>query len=116
MCGGDVRIGWRQRAARFFRYHDITLRLSRPSGTRAEVQKLADGCADYIFVGFGDDGQLGEWLLVSVSALRPLLRKKWLVKHMHDAAFICVPFWALDDAGAIVGCSNGVRDALRARA
>lgn len=71
---GAVRIGCRIRQAKFASlYHDeFTIRSSRPSGAKTELQKLAEGWGDYFFYGFSDHQgrKLSRWTLADMRVFR----------------------------------------------
>lgn len=53
---------------------DVTLRASRPSGAKTELDKVLDGWGDFMLYGFGReaDGRVGipRWTIVDLGALR----------------------------------------------
>ncbi len=69
-----TRIAVRVRGAEdLARYgHEFTLRSSRPSGTKTELEKIAEGWGDWFFYGFGDTstGKLLRYLVIDLAAFR----------------------------------------------
>jgi hypothetical protein len=108
LTAGGARLAWRNRAARFLAYRDITLRLAKPSGRRTEVDKLARGSADYAIWTWTSGRTICAWLLLSVPAMQPLLRQDWARTEMPDATFCAIPWRDLWAAGAIRAASRNV--------
>lgn len=72
---GAVRIGCRIRREKY--YFDacyrkqFTVRCSRPSGNKTELEKIMEGWGDYLFYGFGgDDGELLGWSIIDLAVFR----------------------------------------------
>lgn len=69
-----VRIACRIRKCKYYdKYpNDITIRCSRPSGTKTELAKIIEGWGDYFFYGFCDSGEcfLIDWRLCDLKAFR----------------------------------------------
>lgn len=67
-------VGVRVRELRFLSDYpfEVTIRSSRPSGAKTELDKLVDGWIDLIFYGFGDfeTGRLVAWRIIDCRALR----------------------------------------------
>lgn len=63
--------------------NEITIRYSRPGGTKTEYDKIVDGWADYFFYGFGDfaTGKIRAYSVLSLDALRASL-----IRH-HDTLY-----------------------------
>lgn len=68
------KIAVRIRRPAYQRYQtQFTLRSGRDSGSKAELEKIIDGYADYLFYGFESGccpGTLGTWHLISLRAFR----------------------------------------------
>lgn len=71
---GQVRIACRVRKYAYLDLYpdEFTLRCSRPSGARTEIEKLLEGWGDYLFYGFAgaDATELAAWLLADLSVFR----------------------------------------------
>lgn len=69
-----TRIAVRIRAARDVPLygHEFTIRASRPSGVKTELEKIADGWGDWFFYGFGDasTGRLVRYSVIDLAAFR----------------------------------------------
>jgi hypothetical protein len=51
--------------------NEFTLRCSRPSGNKTELEKVMEGWGDFFFYGFGDeDGKLIAWTLGDLRVFR----------------------------------------------
>jgi hypothetical protein len=68
------RVGVRLRRYTYYlRYpRQFTIRWSRPSGTRTEIEKIRDGLVDYILYGFVDDNEerIVQWFLGDLAVFR----------------------------------------------
>jgi len=51
-------------------YRDLTIRSSRPTGIRTELQKIKGGFGDYYFYGWTEGDTVIEWMLVDLDKLR----------------------------------------------
>jgi len=58
-----IRFGVRLRTHRYYldegTRHDVTIRWSRPSGVRTEIDKIRDGLVDYMIYGFMNEKRSG---------------------------------------------------------
>lgn len=75
VLGREVRVAVRIRANSYEdRYGDeFTLRSSRPSGAKTELQKVLDGFGDYFLYGFRsryEPGRMSSWVLGDLEAFR----------------------------------------------
>lgn len=102
------RIACRVRSARYWRYADLTLRLSRPSGAETEVAKLRQGFVGHYLCAWGDDGELIAWALVDVAKMVPLLdRPRPVYTNRGDGVrWMAIPLSELAQARAIT-CAGG---------
>ncbi len=105
-----VRVGMRIRRVENTRaMRHLTLRLSRPSGAKTEVQKIKEGYGDVYVYGWILDGRLEEYIIISMAKLRKsgLLDKPDGIQQNRDGS-ASFAFWrqeTLQDAGVILeGC------------
>ena len=113
IVAGSYRFAWRNRAASYFGFQDVTVRLARPSGQPTEADKLQAGAVDFcLWTWIDAAGAVCQWLLLDAVRIVPLLAQAWRTTDMGDATFCAVPWAALAAGGAIVRCSDGVRAAL----
>lgn len=103
---GGFRWAWRNRSIAYLHYRDITVRAGRLTGAKTEADKLRSGAIDYCLWTWTDGRQIRAWLVLRVDRLLPLLDRDWPMLQMHDATAICIPFSALQRAGAII-CRGG---------
>lgn len=71
--------------------NDVTIRFSRPSGTKTEYDKIVDGWADYFFYGFGDfnTGRIHAYKVIGLKPFRAaLLRNQvhWAIRDNYDGS------------------------------
>ncbi len=111
--GRRVKLAWRTRDRKFIGHKDVTLRAARPSGRLTEVDKLRAGAVDLLlWTWTSTTGAVCDWLLLDATRVVPMLDKRWPELHMPDATACCIPWAALNEAGAIVTCSRGVQRGL----
>lgn len=109
IVAGDCRIAWRCRDAKYLKWRDITIRKSRPTGAKTELQKLQGGACDRLLWTWVADGEIVEYLLLDVDRMQTLLCQESEPVHMPDADFVPISWRDLNEAGAILSCSAGVR-------
>lgn len=89
-----VRIACRIRRPEYFSKYpdDITIRTSRPSGTKTELAKLIEGFGDYFFYGFSDveEQHLRAWKLCRLNAFR-LWFNRYIVTNRGEIPGILKP-------------------------
>ena len=58
---------------------EFTIRASRPSGTKTELQKIYDGWGDYFFYGFSnqEETSLAQWVLCDLDVMRSRHIEDW---------------------------------------
>lgn len=69
----SVRVGCRMRKSRYLCYDDeFTIRASRPSGNKTELEKIIEGWGDYFFYGIANDEEtrIERWILGDLKAFR----------------------------------------------
>ena len=80
-----VRIACRIRKYKYFidYPHDITIRSSRPSGTKTELTKIIEGWGNYFFYGFSneDETSLKAWRLCDLNSFRIWLMRELATKN-----------------------------------
>lgn len=69
--------------------HDFTIRSSRDSGAKTELEKIVDGFGDWMFYGHSDESETGisRWMVINLASLRAaLIRDKapWKKKSNSD--------------------------------
>lgn len=83
----SVRIGVRVRKHSFYeRYPDeFTIRYSRPSGVKTEIDKIMEGWGDLFFYGFSnrDETSLSRWTLADFDVFR-----KWYTPGKAKPRFV----------------------------
>jgi hypothetical protein len=79
------RIACRVRRLEYLNYSDqFTIRASRPSGARTELQKVVlDGWGDFLFYGFGENGRLEKWTLADLQIFREYMRSQIRVLKLN---------------------------------
>ncbi len=113
LCIEAIRVGCRVRRVEFVeKYGDeFTLRVSRPSGVKTELEKIMNGWGDYFFYGFGQNRRLVRWTLASLDAFRSwynsrVYRERLADKKIsnHDNSSELMAFkWQSVGPGFIVG-------------
>jgi len=54
-----------------FKYGDVTFRLSRPSGSKTEMQKFREGKPDWYFYGWvNSDSKISHWVVLDMDKIR----------------------------------------------
>lgn len=89
-----LTVACRMRDLSYFKKYpnEITIRYSRPGGTKTEYDKLVDGWADYFFYGFGNfsTGKIHAYNVLSLDALRAALIRNnkpiYQIKDNHDGS------------------------------
>lgn len=69
VANGRYRIPMRFRRP-YKAYRDLTIRSSRPTGVKTELQKIKEGFGDYYFYGWTEGDTIIEWILVDLDKLR----------------------------------------------
>lgn len=91
----------------FERYRfEITVRKSRPSGAKTELQKLEDGWIDLIFYGFGNfaTGRLRAYRVLDCKALRAqMIRSQPPLKYTDTPNWDGTTFRAYDSRSLAPG-------------
>lgn len=54
----------------FERFHDFTIRTSRPSGSKTELEKIKDGIPRWYLYGWGDGTTIPTWIFVDMDVFR----------------------------------------------
>ena len=73
----------------FLRFHGFTIRSSRDSGAKTELEKIVDGFGDWMFYGHSDESETGisRWMVINLASLMAaLIRDKapWKKKSNSD--------------------------------
>lgn len=102
-----LTVACRMRSLSYFEKYpnEITIRYSRPGGTKTEYDKIVDGWANYFFYGFGDfsTGRIRAYSVLSLDALRAALirnqNKLYQIKQNHDGSsqFIAIDLTQLPE-------------------
>lgn len=81
-----LTVAWRNRGARYLDGYpyDITIRVSRPLGTKTEWDKIVDGWGHVFLYSFGDPSTLRfvAWRLIDLDALRAQLIRGPALKYI----------------------------------
>lgn len=85
------RIACRMRKYKYWHSYpdEFTIRLSRPSGTKTELEKIVDGFADFLFYGFADTSDLSihAAYLIDLNVFRSSLTRHWAAQsHKGNGA------------------------------
>lgn len=91
---GDANVGLRVRRSTWYERHrdEFTLRISRPSGTQTEVDKIRSGWCDFYFYGFAavdSDPKAGfaGWSLLDCRVMRAAWDEQpWLLSRSRENA------------------------------
>ena len=84
-----VNIACRVRRHDYFRLgiyrYEFTIRTSRPSGAKTELEKILDGWCDYNFYGFADaaDEKIMAWIIGDLAVFRREWARAWEMKAKH---------------------------------
>ena len=103
-----VRIGCRVRTYDFYeRYpNEFTIRYSRPTGIKTEIDKIMDGWGDLFFYGFSNQSEtsLIKWTLADLNVFRQWYREgHGLVKSVPSSKCELIAFkWSDFPKGFIV--------------
>ena len=101
---GQRTVAVRLRRAQYS-YRDLTIRASRVSGTRTELDKIRSGYGDIYLYGWTYGWTIHEWMLVNLHRLRSsnLLNSHWPMQMNRDGAtgFISIPYLRLYEYGCI---------------
>ena len=68
MTGGDVAV--RIRRDGYYKFHDFTIRSSKPSGHKTELQKIIDGYGDFYLYCWTVGDDIKKWVLINLEKLR----------------------------------------------
>lgn len=107
LMGGTRAIAVRLRRAQY-RYRDLTIRASRSSGSRTELEKLREGYGDIYLYGWTSDFRIAEWMLVDLHRLRSsrlLETVKPIANHDHTTSFVCIPYPVLCEHRCILAAN-----------
>jgi len=104
LTGGKV--GCRIRRCEYYRrFADFTLRSSRPSGQKTEIEKLREGWGDWYLYGWECDGSLIDWKLIDLDVFRQTLIERPNGRRSntdHSSDFWYWTFDSLREAGCVV--------------
>lgn len=104
MVNGQRTVAVRLRRAQYS-YRDLTIRASRISGARTELDKIRNGYGDIYLYGWTYGWTISEWMLVNLHRLRSssLLNSHWKMTINRDGAtgFISIPYMTLYEYGCI---------------
>lgn len=91
-------IGIRIRRPEYYKYGDITIRYSLPSGEKTEWQKLKDGKLRWYFYGWSDgQGDLQDWCLLDMKKFPFLEENRLNIKtNIDGTSFACFSLSFLD--------------------
>ena len=115
---GSKRIACRIRANHYLHKYptDITLRSKRPSGVPTELDKILEGCADWMFYGFaGKDGErLAAYYLLDLDIFRrtvewDVMGDGWTSRKVNKdgTEFLVINLAAFPDPRIIIGSDAG---------
>ena len=68
MTGGNVAV--RIRRDGYYKFHDFTLRSSKSSGYKTELQKIIEGYGDFYLYCWTVGDDIKKWILVNLEKLR----------------------------------------------
>jgi len=115
---GSKRIACRIRANHYLHKYptDITLRSKRPSGVPTELDKILEGCADWMFYGFaGKDGErLSAYYLLDLDIFRrtvewDVMGDGWTSRKVNKdgTEFLVINLATFPDPRIIIGSDAG---------
>ncbi|MHB8842160.1 MAG: hypothetical protein ACYC56_10340 [Candidatus Aquicultor sp.] len=86
-------------------YRDLTIRSSRPTGIKTELQKIKEGFGDYYFYGWTEGDTIIEWMLVDLDKLRAsglLEKSRREIPSPDRTYFIAIDRNELEEHGCII--------------
>lgn len=104
IANGKYRIPMRFRRP-YKTYRDLTMRSSRPTGIKTELQKIKEGFGDYYFYGWTKGDTIIEWMLVDLDKLRAsgLLEKpRREIPNPDGTRFITIGHSELEEHSCII--------------
>lgn len=105
---GRKNIAVRLRRASY-QWRDLTIRASRASGVKTELDKIRSGYGDIYLYGWTLELQIQEWMLVDLNRLRKsgLLTRTWpfIGNTDNQTQFIAIPYRTLKDYGCILAAT-----------
>lgn len=105
---GRKHIAVRLRRSTYFQ-RDLTIRASRSSGVKTELDKIRSGYGDIYLYGWTLDMQIQEWMLVDLHRLRKsgLLETRWpfIGNTDHTTSFIAIPYRTLHERGCVLSAN-----------
>lgn len=108
MVSGRRNVAVRLRRASY-QQRDLTIRASRASGVRTELDKIRAGSGDIYLYGWTLEMQIQEWMLVDLHRLRAsgLLDARWPVIGNQDMVthFIAIPYRTLRERGCVLAAN-----------
>lgn len=84
---------------------DLTIRASRASGARTELDKIRAGYGDFYLYGWTNEHQISEWMLVDLHRLRAsglLSQKQYIQNDDRQTAFAVIPYETLANQRCVV--------------
>lgn len=100
--GGTIAV--RVRDARY-KYRDLTIRSSVPTGNQTEIDKIRAGFADWYIYGWADQQQISEYILVNLAQVRYaklLETPRRQIRNRDGTTFIAITINELNECGALV--------------
>lgn len=104
VTASGIPIALRTRKAQYWRYQDITIRFSRPSGVATEADKL--GHARYYCYAWMNQAKPIAWVLLDVQRLLPLIPKARKRATPEGETFAVIPLSQLKKCGAIIAAGG----------
>jgi len=108
--GTKKGVAARVRGNEYLRYADVTIRGERASGTRAEGEKIAAGCADWAFYAWAtaNASELAGYIVYDLDRFRERIGFDHgaigspIPNTDGETEFYPVPLWLLDAEGCII--------------
>jgi len=104
VANGMYRIAMRFRRP-YKTYRDLTIRSSRPTGAKTELQKIKEGFGDYYFYGWTEGDTIIEWIFVDLYKLRAsglLDKPRREIPSPDGTHFIAIGHNELEEHGCII--------------
>ena len=85
-------------------YRDLTIRASRPTGARTELEKIREGWGRWYLYMWVSGSDVEEWMFVDLDKLRDsgLLDGKERRRNPDGVTFLPIPKFTLWDSGCLV--------------
>ena len=100
MTGGSVAVRIRRNG--YYRFHDFTIRSSKPNGYKTELQKIKEGYGDFYLYCWTVGDDIKKWILVNLDRLRKsgILEKdrKEIPNIDGSSSFIAISIEELGDS------------------